>query len=129
MLVCCPIAQQRFARLIKMSQLPLAPRVLIKEATAGVEIFVIAGWQGGPFVLGKPLRESDHAVVGGVGRPDVGRFGSGQPPCLRSSNRWCGAFLVLRGRRFLGVAAKVVAAACSAERLLRPTLERLRLVR
>jgi hypothetical protein len=29
----------------------LAPRVLIKEATADVEILVIAGWQGGPFVF------------------------------------------------------------------------------
>ena len=40
----------------------LAPRVLIKEATADVEILVIAGWQGGPFVFGKPLRESDHSA-------------------------------------------------------------------
>ena len=40
----------------------LAPRVLIKEAAADVEIFVVAGWQGGPFVLGKPLRESDHSA-------------------------------------------------------------------
>ena len=45
----------------KMSQLPLAARMLIKETTADVEISVIAGWQGGPFVLGKPLRESDHS--------------------------------------------------------------------
>src|SRR5262245_40086542 len=40
----------------------LAPRVLIKEATADVEIPVIAGWQGGPLVFGKPLRESDHSA-------------------------------------------------------------------
>src|SRR6516164_5188359 len=38
----------------------LAPRVLIKEATADVEILVIAGWQSGPLVPGKPLREGDH---------------------------------------------------------------------
>ena len=42
----------------------LAPRVLIKEATADVEIPVIAGWQGGPLVFGKPLRESDHSAGG-----------------------------------------------------------------
>jgi len=40
----------------------LANRVLIKEATADVEIRVIAGWQGGSFVFGKPLRESDHSA-------------------------------------------------------------------
>jgi|SRR6516225_6327355 len=40
----------------------LAPRVLIKEAAADVEILVIAGWQSGPFVLRKPLRESDHSA-------------------------------------------------------------------
>jgi hypothetical protein len=40
----------------------LAPRVLIKEATADIEILVIAGWQDGPFVFGKPLRESDHSA-------------------------------------------------------------------
>ena len=40
----------------------LAPRVVIKEATADVEILVIAGWQGDPFVFGKPLRESDHSA-------------------------------------------------------------------
>jgi hypothetical protein len=40
----------------------LAPCVLIKEATADVEILVIAGWQDGPFVFGKPLRESHHSA-------------------------------------------------------------------
>ena len=40
----------------------LATCVLIKEATADVEILVIAGWQSGPFVFGKPLRESDHSA-------------------------------------------------------------------
>jgi len=97
--------------------------MLIKEATADVEIFVIAGRQGGPFVLGKPLAKATIRVVGGVGRPDVGRFGSGQPSCLRPP------FFTLRGRWLLGVAASVVAAACPPERLLRPNLERPRLVR
>ena len=40
----------------------LAPRVLINEAAADVEILVIAGWQSGPFVLRKPLRERDHSA-------------------------------------------------------------------
>ena len=40
----------------------LAPRVLIKEATADSEIVVITGWQDGPFVFGKPLGESDHSA-------------------------------------------------------------------
>jgi len=33
--------------------------MLIEEAAADVEILVIAGWRGGPLVLGKPLRERD----------------------------------------------------------------------
>ena len=36
------------------------PQVLIKEATADVEILVVAGWQVGPLVPGEALRERDH---------------------------------------------------------------------
>ena len=61
-------------------------------------------------------------LVGGVGRPDAG---SGQPSCLRSLICCREAFFTLRGRRLLGVAASVVAAACAPERLLRPTLHQL----
>jgi hypothetical protein len=31
--------------------------VLIQETAADGEIFIVAGWQGGPLVLGKPLRK------------------------------------------------------------------------
>jgi hypothetical protein len=44
-------------------QLPLAPFVLIEETAADVEIFVIAGWQAGPFVLGKPLRRGRRPLL------------------------------------------------------------------
>src|SRR5437762_820731 len=41
-------------------QIASAPRVLIEEAAADLEILVVAGWQCGLLILGKPLREGDH---------------------------------------------------------------------
>ena len=41
-------------------QIASATYVLIEEAAADVEILVVAGWQCGLLVLGKPLRERDH---------------------------------------------------------------------
>src|SRR5262249_51890980 len=67
-------------------------------------------------------------LVGGVGRLDVGRLGSGLPSRLRSLICCREAFFPLHGRWLLGVAASVITA-CPPERLLRPTLERQRLVR
>ena len=58
-------------------------------------------------------------LVGDVGRPDASRVGSRQPSCLRSLICRREAFFTLRGRRPLGVAASVVAAACAPSRASR----------
>ena len=96
----CPYAQPVLAPPPDTPQLSSVVHVLIEEAATDVKILVVARRQSGPFVLGQPLRDSDHSSGWETLAPLRSAVGDrGYGPCLCPLIFFCIFFLLQQGLR------------------------------